>query len=269
MGTPDDSRQLDAARAGDRAAFEALVGPHLASLRSYLQRMSGSPDDAADLVQDTLVKAFEQRASFRGDASFKTWLFRIASNAAIDHLRGRKRWAEDAQERAKAAASADRDFPRAAREAVAAGPHGLYEMREHVSFCFTCIAKTLPPDQQAALLLRDMYELSNDEGAAALERSVAAFKHLVHDARETMQAIFARRCALVSKTGACWQCAELAGLFRGPEERDRQATTLPLGPESDLDARLRVVRENDPATGPGRDVHVFLARHLRRANGYD
>src|SRR6185503_8727094 len=163
----------------------------------------------------------------------------------------------------------DPGFAPAAREAAAAGPHGAYEMREHVSFCFTCIAKTLPPDQQAALLLRDVYELSNEEGAAALARSVPAFKHLVHDARETMQSIFERRCALVSKTGACWQCKELAGFFRGPTERDRQAAALALGTGGDFETRLRVVRDHDPTTGIGRDLHAFLARQLRRANGYD
>lgn len=269
MLTADETRLLEAARAGEAPAFEALVAPHVRALRSYLLRMSGSPDDADDLVQDTLVKAFEQVAGFRGEASFKTWLFRIASNTAIDLLRTRKRWAEDAQDRAKADAAADTEFAPRAREAATAGPHGLYEMREHVSFCFTCVAKTLPPDQQAALLLRDVYELSNEEGARATDKTVAAFKHLVHDARATMDAIFERRCALVSKTGACWQCRELAGFFRGAEERDRQASALPLRAGTDLDTRLRVVRESDPATGPGRDLHVFLARHLRRVNGYD
>jgi RNA polymerase sigma-70 factor (ECF subfamily) len=264
----DERTRLDAARQGDRAAFEALAAPLLASLRSYLARMAGSPDDADDLVQDTLLRAFEQLGQFRGEASFKTWLFRIASNAAIDWLRMRRRWTEDAQDRAKAAAIADPEFVPAAR-AAAAGPHGLYEMREHVSFCFTCIAKTLAPAERAALLLRDVYELSNEEGAAATGTTVAAFKHRVHDARRTMEAIFERRCALVSKSGVCWQCKELAGFFRGAEERDRQAAALPLAPGSGWDDRLLVVRDHDPTTGVGHEVHAFLARQLRRANGYE
>jgi RNA polymerase sigma-70 factor (ECF subfamily) len=269
MLTPEDSRLLDTARTGDRPAFEALVAPHERALRSYLHRMTGSSDDADDLVQDTLLKAYEQLSAFRGDASFKTWLFRIASNTAIDHLRARKRWTEDAQDRAKAAAIADPNFVTNARQAAAAGPDGVYDMREHVSFCFTCVAKTLPPDQQAALLLRDVYDVSNEDGADAVGRSVAAFKHLVHDGRRTMQTIFEGRCALVSKTGACWQCKELAGFFRGEEERDRQAATLSLGQGADYKARLHIVREHDATTGVGRDLHAFLARQLRRANGYD
>jgi RNA polymerase sigma-70 factor (ECF subfamily) len=268
MTVPDESTLLDAARAGDRGAFQGLIAPHLASLRSYLHRMTGSPDDAADLVQDTLVKAFEQIGRFRGDAAFKTWLFRIASNAAIDHLRARRRWSEDAQDRARADAVGDPGFAPAARD-VASGPGGLYEMREHVSWCFTCIAKTLPPDQQAALLLRDVYELSNAEGAQALDRSPAAFKHLLHDARATMEAVFERRCALVAKHGPCWQCRELAGFFRGAEERDRQTAARGLAPGDDLDARLRIVRAHDPTTGAGHALHALLARQLRRANDYD
>ncbi|MGH7896081.1 MAG: hypothetical protein ACREQL_15520, partial [Candidatus Binatia bacterium] len=67
----------------------------------------------------------------------------------------------------------------------------------------------------------------------------------------------------------CWQCKELAGFFRGPEERDRQVAALPLQPGGDYETRLAVVRDADPIHGVGRDVHAFLARQLRRANGYD
>lgn len=263
---------LAAARGGDHGAFEALVTPHLRPLRSYLHRMSGSPDDVDDLVQDTLLKAFEQLAGFRGDASFKTWLFRIGSNTAIDWLRGRKRWTEDAQDRAKAAAIADLGFARAAGALAASGPQAAFEVREHVSHCFTCIGKTLPPEQQAALLLREVVQLSNDEGAEALGKTTAAFKHLVHGARRTMIAVYERRCALVAKEGACWQCKELAAFFRGPEEAERQAAALALprdAGEVGFESRLEAVRSVDPETALGRKLEDFLLRHVRRVNGYD
>lgn len=234
--------------------------------------MSGSPDDTDDLVQNTLLKAFEELGGFRGEAAFKTWLFRIATNTALDWLRARKRWAEDAQDRAKADAIADPQFGPGARAIAASSPHAVFEMREHVSHCFTCIAKTLPPEQQAALLLRDVLALPNDDAAHALGKTLPVFKHLVHDARQTMMTVYERRCALVAKEGACWQCKELAGFFRGAEEAARQdaAMDLPRDPgEAGFEARLRIVRAADPETARGRDLEAFLLRHVRRANGYD
>lgn len=265
---PDVITLVGAARHGDRDAFAALVARYERPLRSYLHRMSGSPDDAADIYQDTVLKAFEQLPHFRGEASFKTWLFRIASSTAIDWLRGRSRWAEDAQDTAKAAAIADPGFRSALRALTAASEQTRFEVKEHVSHCFTCVARTLPPEQQLALLLRDVYDFTNAAGATVLDKTEAAFKHLVHEARGTMTAVFERRCALVGKGGACWQCRELSELLRGPDETARQLADLdPRGPRTLAD-RLEIVREVDPLHAAGTDLHAFLLHQLRAANKY-
>ncbi len=247
----------------EQAEFSAAVEPHERALRAYLYRLCGSPDDVDDLYQDVVLRAFEQRRSFRGEASFRTWLFRIASNRTIDYFRARKRWEPEAQDRARAAAIADPEFRPAVRALVESTPQSEFEMREHVSHCFTCVAKTLPPEEQMALLLREVYDFSDQDGAAVLGKSLPAFKHLVHDARATMTGVFDARCALINKQGVCHQCRELNGLFR-----DEHDAPPPLDGKS-LDARLTLVKSIDPLSAKGTQLHAFLLRHLRTANRYD
>ncbi|HET7503829.1 MAG TPA: sigma factor, partial [Kofleriaceae bacterium] len=81
----DEAGLLERARRGERAAFDALVAPHLLRLRSFLHRLVAHPDDADDLAHDTTLQALRKLASFRGDSPFSTWLFAIAKNVAANH----------------------------------------------------------------------------------------------------------------------------------------------------------------------------------------
>jgi len=267
---------IRAAQSGDQEAFAELVRPLERPLKSYLYRLSASPDDVGDLYQDTLLKAFEHLSTFRAESSFKTWLFAIASNTATDYLRGKKRWAAEAQDRRRASALSDAVFRPTVQELVTSTPQAQYEIREHIDFCFTCIAKTLPQDQQMALLLRDVYDFSNEEGARVLGKSVPVFKHLVHEARQTMIRLFEGRCALINKQGVCYQCSELSDRLRGTEETQRQMDSLKLKPRDSAEARaktfdlrLRLIKVIDPLNANGTNFHHFLTRYLRTANEYD
>lgn len=270
-----ESAVIGAAQAGDREAFAELITPLERPLKSYLYRLSASPDEVEDLYQETLLKAFEHLPTFRAESSFKTWLFTIASNTVVDYLRSKKRWTVEAQDTCKAQA-ADPTFRSTLDKVVASTPHTEYEIREHIDFCFTCIAKTLPADQQMALLLRDVYDFANEEGAQVLGRSVPVFKHLVHAARQTMIRLFEGRCALINKQGVCYQCSELSDFFLGAEETRRQMAQLPLKRQDSADARaktfdlrLRLLKAIAPRNANGTDFHHFLMRYLRAANEYD
>src|SRR5258708_4821583 len=76
-----DDDGLKAARRGDRESFAGLVEPHAASLRSFIGRMVGNRDDTDELSQEALARALEGIGSFRGESSFKTWLFAIPDMA--------------------------------------------------------------------------------------------------------------------------------------------------------------------------------------------
>src|SRR5262245_62444056 len=81
---------LRAFQAGDRAAFQQLVRPHLPALVALARRHCRDPHWADDLLQETLVRAYRGLASFRGDAALRTWLFRILVRLAAEPARWQK-----------------------------------------------------------------------------------------------------------------------------------------------------------------------------------
>src|SRR3954468_10486867 len=80
-----------AAAAGDQDAFRRLVEPLRRELHLFCYRMLGSFDDAEDVLQEAQLKAWNHLGSFDGRASFRSWMFRIVTNASLDALRSRKR----------------------------------------------------------------------------------------------------------------------------------------------------------------------------------
>lgn len=82
---------LSRAQAGDAAAFEQLVQPHMPRMYNYIARMTGDPIEAEDLTQDAILRAHRAIGSFRGGATFQTWLYRIATNICVDALRRQRR----------------------------------------------------------------------------------------------------------------------------------------------------------------------------------
>ncbi len=88
---PEVARLVEAAKAGDQAAFGTLVEAYQDRIYGYLSRMLSDPTEAEDVAQETFVRAYRSLGRFRGASSFHTWLYRIASNLAIDVARKRKR----------------------------------------------------------------------------------------------------------------------------------------------------------------------------------
>jgi len=86
---------VEAARGGDRAAFDVLVRATYADTFTLAHRLTGDADDAADVVQETYLRAYRGLRRFRGDARFSTWLYRITANCAATHLGRRNRHRHD------------------------------------------------------------------------------------------------------------------------------------------------------------------------------
>jgi RNA polymerase sigma factor (sigma-70 family) len=85
---------LERARHGDRDAFGQLAEDHRAALQRLCYKMTGSHEEAEDLVQETLLRAYQHIAEFELRSSLSTWLHRIATNLCLDQQRGRKPWDE-------------------------------------------------------------------------------------------------------------------------------------------------------------------------------
>lgn len=164
--------------------------------------MTGSLEDADDLVQETFVRALKALASFRLDSSMRAWLYRIATNACIDHLRRRRRrelpelaseqW--DPGEGVPTETDPDRwlqPFPTGSRSPnqtthEAETPEKWYLRKEAVSFAFLTVLQLLTPRQRAVLILRDVLDWSAEEVADLIETSVSAVKSALHRARATV-----------------------------------------------------------------------------------
>ncbi len=258
----DEQQLLAAARAGDRRAFDSLVAPHVPTLRTFLYRLVCQPDDAADVAQDALLTAFQKLDGFRGDASFRTWLFSIGTRKGLDLLRKRKRWPLDAQSRGEqhtlTTASVKDQL-----DATLEEPEFTYEYRQHVAYCLSCVARTLPPEQSAALLLKELLLFESRDAAKVMRMSESTFRHRLTAARKTMREAFEGLCALVGKQGVCYQCAKLRD-YCPPQKRGRAVEPIAedaLSADDKLTRRLTVIREVPLDVGQSR-VHDLLFRTM-------
>jgi Sigma-70, region 4 len=109
--------------------------------------------------------------------------------------------------------------------------------REHLAACFSCTLGQLPPDQAAALLLKEVYGFTTDEVAEILDARFAQVKNWLQAARATMKQRYEQTCALITKQGVCHQCVELDGSFRA-----NRGSPL-AGTGGQLDDRLRILQE--------------------------
>lgn len=223
------------AQEGDANAFHKLVDPVKPKIRNIVRKMVGHPEDSDDILQDALLKAWQGIGEFRERSNFATWLTSIATRTAIDFLRSQKRWRPEAQ---VAYANLCSQSEEMSGEVIAqfGAPDFAYEVREHISYCFTCVGRSLPPDELAVLVLRDVVDMSAREAATALGVSDSVLRHRLAAARNSMQDRYDGLCSLVSKKGVCYQCKGLQMI--APEDRKG-------GPIPDLDDfidRCAVVR---------------------------
>lgn len=176
---------LARARSGEDVAFDELIHPHRRELQAHCYRILGSVADAEDAFQESLTAAWKGLAGFEGRASFRTWLYRIATGRCLNMLR--------ANTRSKPARFGEvlwlEPFPDALLAEVAdptAGPEARYEQRETISLAFITALQLLPPRQRAALILTDVLDFSAREVADMLETTEHAIYGAVKRARATL-----------------------------------------------------------------------------------
>src|SRR5688572_11209419 len=163
----------------DLVAFEQLVAEYGDRVFGIALRVTGSPSDAEDVMQEAFLQAFRSWSTFRGEAAPTTWLYRIAVNAALARVRSRPP-VELLTERDEGV-----DVPDWSADAAQAVLRG--ELREQLEAGIT----RLPEDLRVTLILRDVEGLSTAETAAALDISEAAVKSRLHRARVLLRGYLA------------------------------------------------------------------------------
>ncbi len=161
-------------------------------LTSYCYRMLGSMDDAEDAVQETYIRVWQGWKAFRRDSSFRTWVYRIASNLCLDKLRQAKRRIRPVDQFDPAASIVepheilpDSDWVWPAPD-VPGTPEDILIRRDTLQICFIALLQSLPPRQRAVLILKDVFEWSSKQIAEALDMSPAAVNSALQRARDTM-----------------------------------------------------------------------------------
>jgi RNA polymerase sigma-70 factor (ECF subfamily) len=181
--------------------------------------MLGSIDDAEDAVQETLARAWRGRGTFQRAISIRAWLYRIATNACLDAIKGRKR------ARGLEADPGVGPIPDDVLGDASSEPEARYDARESVSLAFLTALQLLPPRQRAVLILRDVLAWRASEVAELLELSLPAVNSSLHRARTRMADRNAtatvdpfsasqpgRLRTLLDRYVRAWESADVAGL---------------------------------------------------------
>lgn len=193
--SPTEIRDL----ATDPQAFADLTEPFRRELHIHCYRILGSVHEAEDMVQETIIKAWKRLDTYEGRASFRAWLYKIATNTCLDFLDSKR------SRRLLPFHSVPASDPLAAvlpptpemtwleplpdewlADSNAVDPEARYSESESISLSFLTALQILPPRQRAVLILRDVLDFAAIETSEVLELSVSSVNSLLHRARKTL-----------------------------------------------------------------------------------
>jgi len=178
-----DRADMERLAAGQDAALNDLMERHATPVFHFLCRMVGNEDDASDLAQETFVRVFRARASFRTGEKFSTWLFTIAANLARNHFRWRSRHPNVSLE---TEAGESEQTLGSRLPATDPAPNEQALAAERVAAVRTAVSK-LPEDLREAVVLCEWEELSVTEAAAILETTSKAVESRLYRARQILR----------------------------------------------------------------------------------
>jgi len=182
-----DADLVQRAQAGDQRAFQALVQRYQHKAFSVAFGMLRREEDALDVVQESFLKVYRNLEGFQGNSSFYTWLYRIVSNLAIDHIRRRRRVSEtsfdDMVGRSEIQAKDEGGLAPSRSGTNPQKELARKELIEHVNRALD----TLSPTHRAVLLLREQEGLSYEELAEVMQCSKGTIMSRLHHARKNVQ----------------------------------------------------------------------------------
>ena len=188
MTKEEERRLLQKVRKNDISAFEQIVREHEKLLYNLALRSLRSPEDAADAVQETFLKAYTGLSSFRGESKLSVWLCRIISNVCTDMLRRRRDTIPLYQPATGEEEEQEREIPDDRFD-----PAAVLE-RKDLGERVRAAAEELPMEFRMPLLLREYADLSYEEISRVLSLDMGTVKTRIYRARKKL-------CALLAKDG--------------------------------------------------------------------
>ena len=235
-----EAQLLTRAQSGDEVAFQQLTESLRGQLHVHCYRIVGSVQDAEDLVQETLVAGWRGLDGFEGRASLRSWLYRIATNRCLNHLRDRGRRLPEPPEPVEPVPLPPQPtrvrepiwlepYPDVLLEGIAdrgQEPDARYEQREAIGLAFMIALQRLPPRQRAVLVLRDVLGFRAAEVADMLVSTETAVNRLLQRARRAMDSDAGPRTlaeaplpdspqerALVARFATAFQAGDVPGVI--------------------------------------------------------
>jgi len=181
-----DGELVETAIAGREASFEELVRRYQRPIAAYVYRMVGDYDSALDLTQEVFIKVYNSLSRYRSEFKFSTWIYKIAHNAAIDHIR---RFAVREQ---ALASGTDGERREAAIESRRLTPEQESEREERRSE-IESVVQLLPAAYRELIVLRHSHDLSYDEIAEVTGLPLGTVKNRLFRAREAMRDLLIKR----------------------------------------------------------------------------
>ena len=230
----DISEHLESARTGDQQSFEQLIEPHQRELLVHCYRILGSFEDAEDMLQETLLRAWKRLDTFEGRSSLRAWLYKIATNASLDALDSRR--VRGLPKELYARGDPAQPLPPPLQEANWVEPlpdewidgqpdiypEARYEVRESITLAFIAALQKLPGRQRAVLLLCDVMGWSSSEAAEILNMTTAAVNSALQRARTSLKqterktapaSLNEELSALLARYVAAWETADSTALI--------------------------------------------------------
>jgi len=198
FSAPEEDALVTALAAGDEDAYEILIQRYQQPVYNLVCRLLNDCSDASDITQEVFLKIFRNIGAFRGGSSLKTWIYRIAVNEAYNH----RRWFSRHQYREVALGSED-GAPRYADHLADPGRSPFDQAADHEAGALVEAAlNNLNPKFRAAVVLRDIEDLSYEEIAAVLDVSLGTVKSRILRGREALRKILEGR--LEPEPGVHW-----------------------------------------------------------------
>ncbi len=247
MGGTDQAELVLAAQAGDQMAFDTLITPYRHKLLVHCYRMLGSLHDAEDLVQETLLRAWEKREALTSPETYASWLFRIATNLCLNTLSRlpRRSLPQQTHPRSEPAGSLPirlrepiwlEPFPDDLLADQKTDPEARALLLESITLAFLIVLQQLTPIQRAILLLREVLDWPAAEVAEWLNLSVPAVNSALQRARRALRQIYKRN--------------ELPIASSGPQLQDLLDRYIDLWEQGDIPGIAALLREDAWFTMP-------------------
>lgn len=184
---PDDRLLVNRAQTGDLEAYDALIRRYQERIYATIYHMTSNHEDAADLAQETFVKAYRALKTFKGDSSFFTWIYRIAVNKTINFLKQRRHRGQMSLDDLDFNAEHDPDVVALISERT---PHREVKLRE-LQEKLNAAMQQLSEEHRMVVTLHDIQGLRHEQIGEMMNCNVGTVRSRLHYARQQLQAYLA------------------------------------------------------------------------------